>query len=269
MKKVTALFIALALGYAIAWAASAKRSRMLTTRHAQREVQWLAEKGRLEAELVQLRNRTALAAGSEARPPAPAGSMPEAYTPTLETPSAQNVIARLQHFGLDASTDDSRKYRQLISELERLVEVRPAAIPAIRDFLRQNRDVVMEQREGPPAGKGPKWKQDTAAPPSIRAGLIETLARVGGPDAEQLLRETLSATTRGYEVLAIARALEAMAPGKHRAAVLTAAQHLLAETPTADPATRLDEHTRDYLYDVLAEYGNAATVAQVSRGLLS
>ncbi|MHC1765071.1 MAG: hypothetical protein AB9869_12345 [Verrucomicrobiia bacterium] len=130
-------------------------------------------------------------------------------------------MAQLTALGAETGTNRNRIHRQLIAQFENLAALGPAAVPAIREFLRQNLDADF-LTDGPPPGRGPKWKQDAALPASLRSGLIDTLTRIGGAEAEQLLVETLSSTARGYEVLKLARALEELAPGKYRESVLAA-----------------------------------------------
>jgi hypothetical protein len=239
--------------------------------HSQRKAELHAEIARLQTELeaAQLKAMqpapASLPSASRAGSPSPSTPIHSANQPVAGDPGA--VISRLVDWSLNASTNKQRHHRQLIVQLEKLVEMGSAAVPAIRDFLSKNQDVVFAN-DGPPPGKGPKWKQDTALPASLRDGLIDTLKRIGGPEAESLLAQTLTATGRGYEVMTVAKALEEIAPGKYRAAALSAAQDLLA-APAGETATRLDAHGREYLYDVLSRYGDANTLAQVSGRLVT
>jgi hypothetical protein len=270
MNKIVILLLVAATGFGAAWLMSSRKLNSIRAEQAQREAAWLAEKSRLESSLSRLEAdlETARSHQTPGVSASPGGSAPHLVSsarPAAPTPSvaAQDLMSRLTALSVEASTNKSRNYRQIIAQLENLAALGPAAVPAIREFLQQNQDAVF-QTEGPPPGKGPKWKQDTAPPPSLRSGLIDTLKRIGGPEAEQLLAETLSSTGRGYEVLSIARALEEIAPGKYRDSVLATAQSLLANTPTGEQPTRLDQHSREYLYDALRQFGDATTLAQVA-----
>jgi hypothetical protein len=253
-QTVICLIAVAALGYAVASLVALNDSKTLIAQHARREAQWLDEKSQLEAELMDARNRPAPAFTplSQLAPPSAAGAAPAALT--INAATAPDIVAVAAQWSLANGPKKNRDYRPLIADLEKLVALGPAAVPAIRDFLQQNQDAVFEAK-GPPPCKGPKWKRDTAPPASLRAGLIDSLKRIGGPEAEQLLAETLTTTGRGYEVLIIAHALEGMAPGKYRDAVVSTAQTLLANMPPGDQPTRLDRMSKDYLNDVVREYG--------------
>jgi len=263
MKRVV-IFVAAAIAYAAvvfagALFVSSKELKTLAARHAEAEARLVAESNQLKAGLAEARNRPAIVVPSAPLRAATAttvaasevSAVNAAAIPNLAT--APNVIARMTDWSVANSTNKNRDYRPLIGQLEKLVEMGPAAVPTIRDFLQQNQDVVFET-QGPPPGKGPKWKQETAPPASMRAGLIDSLKRIGGSDAEQLLAETLTSTGRGYEVFAISRALEGMAPGKYRDTALATAQNLLANAPPLEQSTRLDKMSKDYLNDVVKEF---------------
>jgi hypothetical protein len=268
MKKVLILVLVAAIACGAAWLTASKKHRFLRTDHGQREALWLAEKAQLEADLAAARHRQASIAPVSIAPPIANTVTPTNPAGPVKAMSAQDLMARLIALSIEASTNKNRNYRQMIAQLENLAALGPVAVPVIREFLRQNQDAVFAT-DGPPPGKGPKWKQDTALPASLRSGLVDTLKRIGGPEAEQLLSETLSSTGRGYEVLSIARALEEMAPGKYRDVVLATAQSLFANPPTADSSTRLDQQSREYLADVLRQYGDANTLAQIGGQLVT
>lgn len=271
-KKSLLFLTALVLVAVVTWKVASHRQPVPTLEPSDREAELQAETARLRMELERARLEAHRAAPVASPAALQAGRLSASVSTNLPAaPSSQNaeaVIARLVDWSLDASTNKQRNTRQLIAQLEKLVEMGPAAVPAIRDFLARNEDVVFAN-DGPPPGKGPKWKQDAALPASLRDGLIDSLKRIGGPEAESLLAQSLTATGRGYEVLTIAGALEQIAPGKYRDAALSAAQTLLAAPATGGAATRLDAHSREYLYDVLARYGDANTLAQVGGQLVS
>lgn len=267
-KKSLLFLTALVLVAVSTWQIARHRSPGTPVETSPREAELLAEVARLQAELAQSRldvHRTVPASSSSA--PFRTAVSTNSTTPPV-TGQAGAVISRLVDWSLDASTNKQRNVRQWIAQLEKLVEMGPAAVPAIRDFLARNEDVVFAN-DGPPPGKGPKRNQDAALSASLRDGLIDTLKRIGGPEAEALLAQSLTSTGRGYEVLTIAGALEQIAPGKYRDAALSAAQTLLAAPSSDEAATRLDAHSREYLYDVLARYGDANTLAQVGGQLVS
>lgn len=274
-NRIVALLLVAATGFGAAWLMAHRSSQSLRRQHAQREASWLVEKSqleftleRLEAELEAVRSRTDPAgSGSTARAAKAPSSTRPSGAPTSAA-SAQDLVTQLTALSAETGTNRNRIHRQLIAQFENLAALGPAAVPAIRDFLRQNLDADF-LRDGPPPGRGPKWKQDAALPASMRSGLIDTLTRIGGAEAEQLLVETLSSTARGYEVLNLARALEELAPGKYRESVLAAAQSLLTNPTFVEEPTRLDQHSREYLYEVLGQYGDASALVQVGQQLVA
>jgi hypothetical protein len=158
--------------------------------------------------------------------------------------------------------------RQLIAQLENLVEAGAASVPSISDYLNQHEDVLL-QTQGPGAGKGPPWRRDSATPESLRLGLIDALKRIGGPEAEQALLQALSTTGRGVEVLAISRALEELAPGRHSHLALQAAHSLLADPPDIPEPNRLDTRSKEALFELLKSQGDTAWIAQQSQQWLA
>lgn len=66
-----------------------------------------------------------------------------------------------------------------------------------------------------PAGTAPASATATASKLAPQA-IIERLKEIGGPEAEQLLAQTLRPNSRPAEVLQLAQMLEQMAPGKYR-----------------------------------------------------
>lgn len=181
---------------------------------------------------------------------------------------AEEVMARLLAASLNEEVPEAQSLRQMILQLERLVEMGPAAVPAIRDFLSKNEDVVFDGGGGPPPGKG-KAKREAALPLSLRDGLIDALKRIGGAEAEALLAETLARTSRGSEVLALSNALSEVAPGRYDTATLTAARNLLANPAQVEAGTRADERSREYLFEVLARQGDPQTLAMVGAQIVT
>ena len=96
-------------------------------------------------------------------------------------------------------------------------------------------------------------------PISLRIGLIETLGRIGGLDAEAILVKTLRQTQVGVEVSLIDRQLTKLADGaEHQCKdkVLSAAKYILLNPPDSTDAVpgQLDSRAVGALWDILIRY---------------
>jgi hypothetical protein len=122
------------------------------------------------------------------------------------------------------------------AELKRLFdhlrEQGAAALPAIDAYLQRNEDVLLPG--GPHTAPG-----DYA---SLRAGLIDLLAGIGGPDAADVASRALQQTSDPLEVATLTRALEQIAPRQYADMESAAVRDLLGQVkagqlgaPAADP----------------------------------
>lgn len=222
---------------------------------------WQAEKARLEELLTR----------PLPSPPAEAPLVPRADAPA-PTRMAQEILAELRTLKISRASGVTRS-RRALKLLEELVERGQPALPAIHGFLARFEDVDYELDVAIPAtaakGKDKDKAKDKAAllspdfivPPSLRFGLFDVVRRIGGTAAEEALAEVLGATGRAAEVYYLARVLEQMVPGKYRdEAVATARTFLLNPLP-AGARGPLDQNDRDYLYAVLAFFGDTSLVA--------
>jgi hypothetical protein len=142
--------------------------------------------------------------------------------------------------------------RQLISELEALRKMGPAALPSIREFLAKGDDVDFDANAARTLRNG-KVPLEFLVPPSLRLGLLEVVKDIGGDAGLQLLNQELVTTGRGVEIAYISGALQEMAGDKYRDVAAKAVRDLLAmpALPATTPGT-LDNGDRDYLYTTLA-----------------
>ena len=112
------------------------------------------------------------------------------------------------------------------------------------------------QRPGGDRGQGETRR---IMPISLRIGLIETLGRIGGLDAEAILVKTLSRTQVGVEVSLIDVQLTKLADGAehpHKDKVLSAAKYILRNPADAtdDVPGQLDSRAVGALWDILIRY---------------
>jgi hypothetical protein len=160
---------------------------------------------------------------------------------------------------LRAGTNSIRGVRVVLHQFESLIDLGPAALPAIRQFLAQNLDVDYEagNRRGFREGRIPT---EFNVPPSLRLGLLEVVKNIGGEEGERLLADVLKTTGRGAEVAYTAYALQGMAPNRYRDAALAAAHDLLGRPASSGAASPLDRFERDYLYGVLNFFSDGSYV---------
>src|SRR5262249_9541150 len=132
--------------------------------------------------------------------------------------------------------------------LQHLIQQGNTAVPAIREVLDQNRD----------------WDLGTDNPlgyPSLRAGLLEALQKGGGPEAQELMLQTLSTTALPSEIARLARYLEQQAPGQFREEIGTAVRETLAQAT----AGQLRSWDVGPLFQVLQTYGVTGAAADLEK----
>jgi hypothetical protein len=266
MKKLSLLLAGGVLGAMLTAVYLHRASNEGARQRARELAAWQAEKARLEELLARPRPVTLAAT-----PLAPRADNPAAPR------TAQEILAELRTLRISRASGVARS-RRALKLLEELVERGPAALPVIHGFLARFEDVDYEldaaAAGGDARGKGkdkgkakeraPLLPTDFIVPPSLRFGLFDVVRRIGGEAAERVLAEVLGATGRGAEVYYLARVLEQVAPGQYRdEAVATARTFLLNPLP-ASARGPLDQNDRDYLYAVLALFGDTslATLAQ-------
>lgn len=265
MKTVLAVLIALAVGFGLGYFLHSRRTAESAAQSSASESTWAAEKAALEQQLAEARRRS---------PEVRTVTKTHAVTNKL---SAPEILQRLIKLNPETSDDSrNRTLRQVVHHLQLLADLGPEALPAIRDFLKANKDLDYSSDVLNAAGERvsrsgtASWTArlnaptDFLVPPSLRLGLLDALDQIGGDEALAILAETLDTTGRGVEVAFIARVLQSEAPDKYRDASLKAAKDLLSNPPPIGAPNRIDENARAYLYQVLAMHNDTsfAPVAQ-------
>jgi hypothetical protein len=134
--------------------------------------------------------------------------------------------------------------------LQQLVQQGSAAVPAIQDFLTQNHDASATAADV--AGQ--------LGYPSLRAGLIDALAQIGGPDGAAAMLQVLQASTVPADLPLLAKDLEAQAPGQYQQQILDATRQQLSMAMQGGMG---DNPQVGPLFQVLAnEAANGANVSQ-------
>jgi len=191
--------------------------------------------------------------------------------------SAQEILEKLLKLNPTVGEEArSRTFRQIIHHLQMLADLGPEALPVIRAFLQQNRDVDYAGDELNASGERIRTgftsryvaRTDFLVPPSLRLGLIDVLDQIGDEEAQTMLGEVMDTTGRAVEVAYIARLLEETNPGKYRDNALKAAKDLLANPPSIDSPNRIDDNARAYLYQVLAMYRDTSFAHMANEQLI-
>jgi len=165
---------------------------------------------------------------------------------------AQETVARLAQLDPSSKALTAEQSLAVKADLKRLVEQGTNSVSAIRQFLKQNKDLSLDEIKG----------GSTVGYPSLRSGMFDALRQIGGPEAESTLAEVLRATGDPAEVGMLARQLEEMAPGQHREEALNAARETLAQI--ADNKAKVDVGP---LFKVLQTYGDANEVSELQKAI--
>jgi hypothetical protein len=145
------------------------------------------------------------------------------------------------------SADQAERWKQ---SLRQLVQQGSASVPAIQEFLTQNHDASASAAEV--AGQ--------LGYPSLRAGLIDALAQIGGPDGAAAMLQVLQSSTVPADLPLLAKDLEQQAPGQYQQQILDAARQQLS---LAAQGGMGDNPQVGPLFQLLAsEAANGANVAQ-------
>lgn len=136
------------------------------------------------------------------------------------------------------------------SQFLQLVQQGAAGVPAILEFLDKNQDVAFGQEQAGWAGYG-----------SARSALVDALRQIGGPDGITGTLQVMQTSGDPKELLALARNLEAMAPGEHRQEVLDAARQ------TIDMARQgqLQGYDVGPLFEMLHQFGGANAISDLEQ----
>jgi len=181
------------------------------------------------------------AAAAPATAPAPPRAQPSPYT--------QQLVANLAQLDLNRGPISAEQAAQWKQGLKTLTEQGEAAVPAIREFLEKNLEFDYT------AVKGGQLLEHS----SLRGALLEALQQIGGPEATDVMLQTLHTTTLPSEIARLADYLEQQAPGQYRQETLSTISEVLAmasggQLPGWDMAP---------LFPVLAKYGDPATLQQL------
>jgi hypothetical protein len=164
------------------------------------------------------------AAEAPAAPPAPAPVAAPTPTPTPARVARSEAGADSRQLmkgltSLDTngpiSAEDAQKWK---ANLQELVRQGGSSVAAIQQYLAQNADVNFAGLSG----------ADQLEYPSLRAGLLNALGQIGGPEATAAMLQTLQTSVYPGDVATLAAILDQQAPGEYDGQVLTAVRAQLA-----------------------------------------
>ncbi len=192
--------------------------------------------------------------------------------------SAPEIIEELMELKMTAARRVNQ--RRLGFLFESLAEQGDTAVPHIRDFLRKMEDVdfIIDQHSEKDIDKEKEhWRSrmvnvplEFEYPPSLRIGLIEILAEIGGPDAQDAIAEVLTSSGRGFEVAYSANKLRSML-GKdaYRDEALNVAHDLLTDPIDIVGGNKFDAASKQYLFAVLKMYEDKTFVQTAQAQLIN
>ena len=162
--------------------------------------------------------------------------------------AAQQLIRNLSQFRIEGGKMTAEQAQAVRQSLQQIAARGAAAVPAIAEYLLQKRDLAF----GEDASK-------LAGVPTLRAGLIDALGQIGGPQATDVSLQVLQNPENPLEVALASRNLEASASGQYTQQELDVASQTLAQAAAgksqiADPAP---------LFQVLQAYGSTSTAADL------
>ena len=177
-------------------------------------------------------------------------NLPSARAPSAATIQAQQMIAALSRMDFSTGTITREQAASVKQQLEEMQALGKDALPAIREFLEQNLDLDYTGLKGA-----------NAPHRSLRSGLIDALAHIGGPEAIAIALEALQTTGAPREIAQLVQFLEKEAPGQYREIGLSAAREVLSLATER----KLDEQDVAPLFSLLQTYGDQSVVTDLKQ----
>jgi hypothetical protein len=170
---------------------------------------------------------------------------------TEPTPYTRQLVASLTNLDLSHGPITREQAEQWKQGLQTLTAQGVAAVPAIREFLEKNLELNFSGIDG----------GQLLGQASLRTALLDALQQIGGPEALDVMLQTLRTTALPSEVALLAQQLEQLSPGQYRQETLNAVNEIL------DVAAKGELHGWDVgpLFQVLGNYGDAATVSTLEK----
>ena len=168
------------------------------------------------------------------------------------SPQSRQLVASLsdlQRVGRSMTPEQAAEWKQ---NLQQLVQQGRDSVPAIAEFLRQNKDVDFGSGVSQALGYG-----------SVRRAMFDALVQIGGPEGVAATREVLQNSADPREIALLAAALDKMAPEEHRQEAVQAARDALAMAASG----KLEGADVGPLFEVLQKYGGAAALPDLEQSM--
>lgn len=182
-----------------------------------------------------------------------AASTPPIHEKAGSTVEAQQLITKITQFDLSAGALTAAQAKDFNQTIKQIVAQGKAAVPAIKEFLERNQDLNFSEISG---GNPLDYS-------SLRQGLIESLEKIGGPEAIEVTVKTLETAGDPFEVALLARNLEKNAPEQYREMELKAAKESFAMAL----ATNSDGHSIYPLLELYQRIGDASVVPDLEKAV--
>jgi hypothetical protein len=170
------------------------------------------------AQAVAPREDTAEAAAPVAvAPPVEATPSPVQVSRIKTHTDSRVLMTALTSLGTNGpiTADDAQKWKD---SLQQLVHQGASSVGAIQEYLAQNQDISFAGVAG----------ADQLGYSSLRAGLLNALGQIGGPEATAAMLQTLQTTAFPSDIATLATTLGQQAPGQYDGQVLSAVRAQLA-----------------------------------------
>ena len=137
-----------------------------------------------------------------------------------------------------------------LANLDHVTKAGAGSIPAIAEFLKTAEDTYFSPENRQLLGFG-----------SAREALLDSLTRMGGPEAVSVMAGELTTTASPREVAMLASSLESAAPGRYREQAVSAARESLAMA--------VEGHLENFdvapLFEVLQLFGGVEVLGDLER----
>jgi len=196
-----------------------------------------------ETKRTTLKPRVSSVPAAEVNPSSPPRPEPSPMTRQLVTSLSQLDVG---HGPITAEQAGAWK-----QTLQQLADQKGAAIPAIREFLEKNLDINFD-------AEGDRKMMGAS---SLRLALLDTMQKIGGPEAMEVSLQMMQTTADPVEIAALARYLEQADPGRYRDTAVNAAREALNLASSG----QWDGRDISPLLEVLKQYGGPSAAQDLQK----
>src|SRR6266566_4436859 len=165
--------------------------------------------------------------------------------PTAYTRLLVNSLCRLDQPSVPKTQEQAAEWKE---HLQALVQQGRDAVPAIVEFLKQNKDLDFDPSTS-----------ETIGYASARKAMFDAMLQIGGPEGVSGMLQTLQTTADPREIALLAQDLEKLEPEQHRQEAIKAAREALAMAAGG----KLEEADVAPLFEVLHKYGDTSVVSEL------